>query len=80
MISIKNYESPFVMEESSSDGKREYRVQLLFDRTHVLATGVLRRSDGVYIITTDDILPVYAFKMDRGLMEVLKSDMEAWYE
>lgn len=78
MISIKNYESPFVMENSNNHGK--YRVQLLFDRTYVMATGVLRRSDGIYIVTTDDVLPVYAFKMDRGLMEVLKSDMEAWYE
>ena len=78
MISIKNYESPFVMGESN--GKREYRVQLLFDRTYVVATGVLRRSDGVYIITTDDILPVYAFKMAGGLMELLKDNMEAWYE
>jgi hypothetical protein len=68
------------MEEGNSHGKREYRVQLLFDRTYVMATGVLRRSDGIYIVTTDDIIPVYAFKMDRGLMEVLKSDMEAWYE
>ena len=66
--------------ESNNNGKREYRIQLLFDRTYVMATGVLRRSDGVYIVTTDDILPVYAFKMDRGLMDLLKSDMEAWYE
>lgn len=66
--------------EINNNGKREYRVQLLFDRTFVMATGVLRRSDGIYIVTTDDVLPVYAFKMDRGLMEVLKSDMEAWYE
>jgi hypothetical protein len=66
--------------ESNSNGKREYKVQLLFDRTFVMATGVLRRSDGIYIVTHDDVLPIYAFKMDRGLMEVLKSDMEAWYE
>ena len=79
MIFIKNYESPFVM-ENNSNGKREYRVQLLFDRTYVMATGVLRRSDGIYIVTTDDVLPVYAFKMDGGLMDLLKSDMEAWYE
>ena len=66
--------------EINNNGKREYRVQLLFDRTYVVATGVLRRSDGVYIITTDDILPVYAFKMAGGLMELLKDNMEAWYE
>ena len=66
--------------ENNSNGKREYRVQLLFDRTYVMATGVLRRSDGIYIVTTDDVLPVYAFKMDGGLMDLLKSDMEAWYE
>ena len=66
--------------ESNNNGKREYRIQLLFDRTFVMATGVLRRSDGIYIVTTDDVLPVYAFKMDGGLMDLLKSDMEAWYE
>ena len=66
--------------EINNNGKREYRIQLLFDRTYVMATGVLRRSDGIYIVTTDDVLPVYAFKMDGGLMDLLKSDMEAWYE
>ena len=66
------------MENSNERG--EYRLVGLFDRSIVVATGVLRRSDGIYIVTTDDILPIYAFKMDRGLMEVLKSDMEAWYE
>ena len=76
MISIKNYESPFVM-ENSSDG---YRLTLLFDRSPVVAYGVIRRDSGVHIRTADDFIPVYAFKMDRGLMEVLKSDMEAWYE
>ena len=75
MISIKNCEFQSVMEKSN-----EYRLQLLFDRTFVMATGVLRRSDGVYIVTTDDVLPVYAFKMEKGLMDLLKANMEAWYE
>ena len=75
MISIKNCEYQSAMEKSN-----EYRVQLLFDRTFVMATGVLRRSDGVYIVTTDDVLPVYAFKMEKGLMDLLKANMEVWYE
>ena len=79
MISIKNYESPFVM-ESSEDGRGEYRLVRLFDRDSVMATGVLRRSDGIYIITHDDIVPVYAFKMEKELMRLLKDNMEVWYE
>ena len=80
MISIKNYESPFVMESSENDGRGEYRLVRLFDRDNVMATGVLRRSDGIYIITHDDIVPVYAFKMEKELMRLLKDNMEVWYE
>ena len=76
MISIKNYEQPFVM-EGSSDG---YRLVLLFDRSPVLASGVIRRVDGLYINTPDDVLPVYAFKMEKELMRLLKDNMEEWYE
>ena len=76
MISIKNYEQPFVMEESS-DG---YRLVLLFDRSSVLASGVIRRDDGLYINTSNDIVPVYAFKMEKELMRLLKDNMEVWYE
>ena len=75
MISIKNYESPLVMEKSN-----EYRLELLFDPDNIVATGVLRRSDGIYIITHDDVLPVYAFKMEKELMRLLKDNMEVWYE
>lgn len=78
MIFIKNYESPFVMESSNERG--EYRLVGLFDRSIIVATGVLRRSDGIYIVTTDDIVPVYAFKMEKELMRLLKDNMEAWYE
>jgi len=77
MISIKNYESPFVMEENSSDG---YRLTLLFDRSSVLAYGVIRRDSGVHIRTADDFVPVYAFKMGPELMRLLKDNMEVWYE
>ena len=80
MISIKNYESPFVMESSENDGRGEYRLVRLFDRDNIVATGVLRRSDGIYIITHDDIIPVYAFKMEKELMRLLKDNMEVWYE
>ena len=52
----------------------------LFDRNIIVATGILRRSDGIYIVTTDDIVPVYAFKMEKELMRLLKDNMEAWYE
>jgi len=76
MISIKNYESPFVM-ESSSDG---YRLTLLFDRSLVVAYGVIRRDSGVHIRTADDFVPVYAFKMEQELMRLLKDNMEVWYE
>lgn len=76
MISIKNYEQPFVMEESS-DG---YRLVLLFDRSPVLASGVIRRDDGLYINTSNDVVPVYAFKMEKELMRLLKDNMEVWYE
>ncbi len=75
MISIKNYESAFVMEKSN-----EYRLQLLFDRSPVVATGVLRRSSGICVITTDDIIPIYAIKMEKELMRLLKDNMEVWYE
>lgn len=75
MISIKNYGQPSIMEHSN-----EYRVVLLFNRTPVVANGLLRRSDGIYIITTDDIVPIYAFKMERELMRLLKDNMEVWYE
>lgn len=75
MISIKNYGQPSIMEYSN-----EYRVVLLFNRTPVVANGLLRRSDGIYIITTDDIVPIYAFKMERELMRLLKDNMEVWYE
>ena len=51
----------------------------VFDRSIIVATGVLR-SDGIYIVTTDDIVPVYAFKMEKELMRLLKDNMEAWYE
>ena len=78
MIFIKNYESPFVMENSNERG--EYRLVGLFDRNIIVATGILRRSDGIYIVTTDDIVPVYAFKMEKELMRLLKDNMEAWYE
>lgn len=80
MISIKSYESAFVMESSGSDGRGEYRLVRLFDRDSVMATGVLRRSDGIYIVTHDDIVPVYAFKMEKELMRLLKDNMEVWYE
>lgn len=76
MISIKNYEQPFVMEGSSD----EYRLVLLFDRSSVLASGVIRRDDGLYINTSSDIVPVYAFKMEKELMRLLKDNMEVWYE
>ena len=76
MISIKNYEQPFGMEESS-DG---YRLTLLFDRSHVVAHGVIRRDSGIHIRTADDFLPVYAFKMEKELMRLLKDNMEVWYE
>ena len=79
MISIKNYESPFVMESSENDGRGEYRLVRLFDRDNIVATGVLRRSDGIYIITHDDIVSVYAFKMEKELMRLLKDNMEVWY-
>jgi hypothetical protein len=75
MISLRSCESAFVMEKSN-----EYRLTLLFDRSPVVATGVLRRSDGIYIITHDDVLPVYAFKMEKELMRLLKDNMEVWYE
>ena len=75
MISLRSCESAFVMEKSN-----EYRLTLLFDRSPVVATGVLRRSDGIYIITHDDVVPVYAFKMEKGLMDLLKANMEVWYE
>ena len=76
MISIKNYEQPFVM-EGSSDG---YRLVLLFDRSPVVAHGVIRRDDGLYINTSNDVVPVYAFKMEKELMRLLKDNMEVWYE
>ena len=76
---IKNYESPFVM-ESSDEGGGAYRLVSLFDRSNVMATGVLRRSDGIYIITADDFVPLYAFKMEQELMRLLKDNMEVWYE
>ena len=79
MISLKNYESPFVM-ESSGDERGEYKLVGLFDRNIIVATGVLRRSDGIYIVTSNDIIPVYAFKMEKELMRLLKDNMEAWYE
>ena len=75
MISIKNYGQPSIMEHSN-----EYRVVLLFNRTPVVANGLLCRSDGIYIITTDDIVPIYAFKMEGELMRLLKDNMEVWYE
>lgn len=58
----------------------EYRLQLLFDRSPVVATGVLRRSSGICVITTDDVIPIYAIKMEKELMRLLKDNMEVWYE
>ena len=75
MICIRSCEPAFVMEESN-----EYRLVLLYNRTPALATGVLRRADGIYIITSDDVVPIYAFKMEKELMRLLKDNMEAWYE
>ncbi|MFZ9014219.1 MAG: hypothetical protein ACO21T_09190 [Alphaproteobacteria bacterium] len=65
------------MEESSDDA---YRLVLLFDRSPVVAHGVVRRDSGVHIRTADDILPVYSFKMEPELMRLLKDNMEVWYE
>ena len=75
MISIRNCEYQSVMEKSN-----EYRLQLLLDRSPVVATGVLRRSNGICIITTSDIIPIYAIKMEKELMRLLKDNMEVWYE
>jgi len=64
------------MEENNNG----HRLTLLFDRNTVMAHSVVRRGDGIYISTDAGLLPVYAFKMEKGLMNLLKDYMEVWYE
>lgn len=39
---------------------------------------VVRRGGGICITSTTDVIPIYAFKMDEGLMGILKQYKHVW--
>lgn len=53
---------------------------MLVSRDVVVGYEVLYRGGGIYISSDTDIIPVYAFKMDEGLMTLLKKYKHVWME
>lgn len=60
-----------------SDG---VRLTMLISRDAVMGYEVLRRGGGIHISSDADIIPVYAIKMDEGLMTLLKKYKHVWME
>jgi len=60
-----------------SDG---VRLTMLVSRDVVLGYEVVRRGGSIYITSDTDVIPVYAFKMEKGLMDLLKQYKRVWME
>jgi hypothetical protein len=59
---------------------KTYELKHLMSGHTVLGVSVLRRSDGsVHVSAVDDVYPIYAFKMNKELMDILKDYKEVWY-
>jgi hypothetical protein len=91
MISIRNYESASGM--GSSDGYSSiegairqstdnpidgYELTLLLDRKVVIGQTLIQRGDSLFVMTVDEEIPIYAFKMDNNLQRILKDGYDIW--
>jgi len=92
MISIRNYESASSM-GSSDDGYSSiegairqstenpidgYELTLLLDRKIVIGHGLVERGESLFVKTSDEEIPIYAFKMDKNLEGILKDGYDIW--
>jgi len=44
----------------------------------VVGKSLVRRGDSVYVVSGTEDIPVYAFRLDRNLMELLAENREVW--
>jgi len=58
-----------------SDG---IRLTMLVSRDVVMGYEVVRRGGSICITSDNDVIPVYAFKMEKGLMDLLKQYKHMW--
>lgn len=82
MISIRNYESLFAMGISTIEGvirqTMGYKLTLLDFKEPVEGTSVAKVDDMIHIVTPTGSIPVYMFKMNRQLQELLYEYYHIW--
>lgn len=66
MISIKSFESVFDM------------LSLLDSRVPVEGTGIIKIDDMVHVVTPTGNIPIYMFKMNRNLQNLLHEHYDIW--
>lgn len=57
-----------------------HRLTLLVSGDSIVGYRPVLRGDDVYILTDDDPLPIYAFKMGPELMRLLRKHKEVWLD
>lgn len=57
-----------------------HRLTLLVSGDSVVGYRPILRGHDVYILTDDDPLPIYAFKMGPELMRLLRKHKEVWLD
>ena len=91
MISIRSYESASDMGSSkdgysiiegairqSTNNPDGYNLTLLMDRKQVVGRELVEYGEGLYVRTSDEDIPIYAFKMNRELQRMLKDGYDIW--
>jgi hypothetical protein len=53
-------------------------LQMLIGGAVVVGKSLVRRGDSVYVVSGTEDIPVYAFRLDRNLMELLAENREVW--
>ena len=62
----------------STDNPIGYKLTLIMDRKIVNGQGLIQRGDSLFVKTADLEIPIYAFKMDNNLQEILKDGYYIW--
>ena len=61
-----------------STGNPLPELTMLTSGDKVIGRGVVRRNDMIYVETNFEQIPVYGFKMNRNLMELLQQYRDVW--
>lgn len=82
MISLRNYESPFAMGISTIEGvirqNTENKLTLLDFREPVEGTSIVIIDGMVHVETSNGNIPVYMFKMNKNLQDLLHEHYDIW--